>query len=310
MKYLGMAGWVILAGGIAGLGFDLVGSEQGDSFEPGPWPVREGVEPARETESEQRSDLVDSLRTEVTAGSVNPPQSVPETRRSWSRRGSRYPGPIPTPSDWKPPEGPVRIALQAGHWKAAEAPRELSGLKNNGTRWRGTAEWEVNLAIAEAAGRMLEEIGYEVDILPAVVPPSYRAHLFIAIHADGSNDLQATGYRVATPRRDATGRASQFAALLKRTYGEATSLRSLPTVTRRMQNYYAFNFRRYEHALHPMTIGVILETGFITSERDRRVILRDPERAGKGIVDAILAFPVTPPPSDSLQAARDTTDIG
>jgi N-acetylmuramoyl-L-alanine amidase len=154
----------------------------------------------------------------------------------------------------------------------------------------------VNLAIAQATAEKLKELGYEVDILPAVVPPSYRAHLFIAIHADGSNDPNAAGYRVATPRRDATGRASQFAELLEKSYGEATELRQLPTVTRRMRNYYAFNFRRYEHALHPMTIGVIIETGFITSPRDRRVIMDDPEKAATGIVDAITAFPITPPP--------------
>jgi hypothetical protein len=63
-----------------------------------------------------------------------------------------------------------------------------------------------------------------------------------------------------------------------------------------MQNYYAFNFRRYEHALHPMTIGVILETGFLTSARDREVILSDPDRAARGIVAAVRAFDVTPPP--------------
>lgn len=192
--------------------------------------------------------------------------------------------------------GPVRIGLQAGHWRANEAPRELSGLRRNGTSWRGTAEWEVNLAIARRAGSMLEERGYEVDILPAVVPPGYRAHLFISIHADGSSDPNASGYRVASPRRDATGRASQVAALLSQSYGEATGLTHLPTATRRMRNYYAFNFRRYEHALHPMTIGVIIETGFLTSPRDRQVIVNDPERAARGIVEAVLASPHIPVP--------------
>jgi len=154
----------------------------------------------------------------------------------------------------------------------------------------------MNLEIARHAAVMLEGMGYEVDILPAVVPPSYRAHLFISIHADGSKDPNASGYRVASPRRDATGRASQIAALLKQTYGQATGIKQLPTVTRRMRNYYAFNFRRYEHALHPMTIGVIIETGFLTSRRDRRVIVDDPERAARGIVEAVAAFPETPPP--------------
>ena len=62
-----------------------------------------------------------------------------------------------------------------------------------------------------------------------------------------------------------------------------------------MRNYYAFNFRRYEHALHPMTIAAILETGFLTNAGDREVIMRQPERAARGIVEAITAFPSTPP---------------
>ena len=223
------------------------------------------------------------------------PQVPP--RRTYRRRSrNRYPGRIPTPDEWTPPEGPVRIALQAGHWRADEAPRELRGLRNNGTSWRGTPEWEVNLEIVRRTGAMLEGMGYEVDILPAVIPPDYRAHLFIAIHADGSGDPNASGYRVAAPSRDATGRASEVATLLEKTYGEMTGIKALPTNTRRMRNYYAFNYRRYEHALHPMTIAVILETGFLTSRRDRRVIIDDPDRAARGIVAAVTAFSETPPP--------------
>ena len=242
-----------------------------------------GTESAEAVESQER-----------TRETVTPP--APRRRNFRRRSRNRYPGPILTPADWKPPEGPVRIALQAGHWRANEAPRELRGLRNNGTSWRGTAEWEVNLEIVRRAGTMLEGMGYEVDILPAVVPPSYRAHLFISIHADGSNDPNASGYRVAAPRRDATGRASQVAALLEQSYGETTGIKRLPAATRRMRNYYAFNFRRYEHALHPMTIAVILETGFLTSQSDRQVLMHDPERAARGIVDAVMAFPETPPP--------------
>ena len=101
---------------------------------------------------------------------------------------------------------------------------------------------------------------------------------------------------MAAPRRDATGRASGIVSLLEERYGEATGLRRLPTTTRRMQNYYAFNFRRYEHALHPMTIAVIIETGFLTSASDRTVIVNDPDRAARGIVEAVAAFDITPPP--------------
>ncbi len=263
------------------------------------------VESTQSLEETRQSQEGARQPQESTRETVAPPPPDRRRRSRW-RSYNRYPGPIPTPADWKPPEGPVRIALQAGHWRADEAPRELRGLRNNGTRWEGTAEWEVNLEIVRRTGAMLEELGYEVDILPAVVPPDYRAHLFIAIHADGSNDPNATGYRVASPSRDATGWASQIEALLEQSYGEATGIKRLPVATRRMRNYYAFNFRRYEHALHPMTIAVILETGFLTSRRDRRVIVDDPDRAARGIVEAVTAFSVTPPP----EIADDGTSSG
>ena len=229
--------------------------------------------------------------TPVVQQAQEPP---PQQRRWWSR--NRYPGPIPTPEEWQPPDGPVRIALQVGHWRVEEAPRELSGLRRNGTSWNGTHEREFNLEIARRTGAMLEELGYVVDILPAVVPPDYRAHLFLAIHADASNDRSARGYRVSAPRRDATGRAQDFVDLLHQTYGPATGIRPLRDTTRRMRNYYAFNYRRYEHALHPMTIAAIIETGFLTNAGDRAVIMNEPERVARGIVDAIKAFPITPPP--------------
>jgi N-acetylmuramoyl-L-alanine amidase len=239
----------------------------------------------------------------VTRSSPPAPAAASNERRGRRSRRNVWVGPIPGPADWAAPEGPIRIALQAGHWKANEAPAELSGLRDNGTAAQGTAEWEVNLAIAERAKVMLEGLGYTVDVLPAVVPPSYRSHLFISIHADGSGDPRASGFRVAAPRNDRTGRAADAARLLESSYGDATGIKRLPTVTRRMQNYYAFNFQRYVHALHPMTIAVILETGFLTSASDRRIIVDAPERAAQGIVAAVVAFPLTPPPGPHITVA-------
>lgn len=262
------------------------------------------------TPSAERVVAVEGSAAEERA--VQPP-SVVEPRSEEGRRSrwrNRYPGPIPTPADWHPPEGPVRIGLQAGHWRAHEAPDELRGIRDNGTRWEHVAEWEANLEIAERAATLLRELGYEVDLLPAVVPPGYRAHLFISIHADGAGDPAASGYRVAAPRRDATGRADGIVRLLQDRYGEETGLRRLPTVTRRMSNYYAFNYRRYEHALHPMTIAVILETGFLTSARDRTVIVDDPDRAARGIVAAVAEFDVTPPPLATANVDGQADDGG
>jgi hypothetical protein len=228
-----------------------------------------------------------------------PPGERPQgsNRRRGRRSFSNDFESLPVFTEWVPPEGPVRIGLQAGHWKSAEVPDYLSDLRSNGTNGGGKAEWEVNLEIVRRTAARLEQMGYVVDILPATVPPAYRAHLFIAIHADGALDPAATGYRVAAPRRDPTQKAAGFVELLERTYAEATGLRRIPTVTRRMQAYYAFNSRRYQHALHPMTIGVIIETGFLTSASDRQLIVNDPDRVAKGIADAVAQFPLTPPPN-------------
>lgn len=202
--------------------------------------------------------------------------------------------------EWRRPDGPVRVALQAGHWKAEDAPDEQAGLRTNGTRGGGKAEWEVNLEIARRTAAILEDSGYTVEVLPTTIPPGYWADLFISIHADGNSSGRISGYRAAAPRRDATGRAAEFADLLDRTYGEETGLPYYGTVTRRMRGYYAFNYRRYDHALHPMTVGVILETGFLTSPRDRTVLVREPDLAARGIAKAVSQFlspipPVSPP---------------
>jgi N-acetylmuramoyl-L-alanine amidase len=253
-----------------------------------------------EASDEASVDTPPTPSTDPAVPEAAPAPDVEEpVRSSWRSRRNRYPAPDFTPAEWQPPEGPVRIALQAGHWRAHEAPDELDGLKTGGTHAAGIAEWEVNLALAERTGEMLEALGYEVDILPAVVPPDYHAHLFIAIHADGAEDPSARGYRVAAPSRDYTGRAQEMVDLLRDTYGEATGLRRLPDVTRRMRNYYAFNVRRYEHSLDPRTVALILETGFLTSPSDREIIVDDPDRVARGIVEAVKAFPVTALAADS-----------
>lgn len=314
MKRAGLLGVGVLAWGVTALPWPAP-SEAVATFVPAPPPpalappapvLSEAVSSAQQAPRPVSQEAPAATRSSQLA----PPATAPASPRRGSPRSRRnvWTGAIPTPADWAPPQGPVRIALQAGHWRADEAPTELSGLKDNGTGIEGKAEWEVNLDIAERTARLLEGMGYVVDVLPAVVPPSYRAHLFISIHADGSKDARASGFRVAAPRNDPTGRAAGAARLLEQSYADATGIKRLSTVTRRMQNYYAFNFRRYEHALHPMTIGVILETGFLTSASDRGVIVDDPDRAARGIAAAVLAFPLTPPPGPQIALADVQVD--
>jgi N-acetylmuramoyl-L-alanine amidase len=193
-------------------------------------------------------------------------------------------------ADWTRPQGPLRVGLQAGHWLAYEAPEELANIRHNGAYAVGIAEWEVNLAIAEAARDLLESHGIAVDILPATIPPDYWADAFVSIHADDNDDVRVNGYKVASPRRDRSGKSAEFAALIEEEYGVTTGLALDPNITRNMRGYYAFNWRRYEHSLHPMAPAVILETGFLSNAGDRRVIVQDPDRAADGLVRAVLIF--------------------
>ncbi len=215
---------------------------------------------------------------------LSPPAALP----------AALPEDAPSLRDDPPMERP-RVGIQAGHWRAAEAPAELARIRSNGTRGGGLHESEVTLRIAELVVDLLLARGVEAEVLPATVPPAYRADLFISVHADGHNSPQASGFSIAAPRRDQTGVAREFVELLAGHYAEATGLRRNRNVTRQMENYYAFNSRRYTHSIDPRTPAVILETGFLTSPADRRIIVDRPELSAQGIADAVLEFLGVPP---------------
>jgi len=193
--------------------------------------------------------------------------------------------------DWKRPQGPAKVGLQVGHWKNDELPEELSQLiGNTGASGGGKTEAEVNLAIAQETARILEESGVLVDILPATVPISYWADVFIAIHADGSTDSSTSGYKIAAPWRDFSGNAASLVTHLETEYETATILEKDPNITRNMRGYYAFSWWRYEHAIHPMTTAAIVETGFLTSAFDRKLIVDKPEVPAGAIAQGVINY--------------------
>jgi len=57
-----------------------------------------------------------------------------------------------------------------------------------------------------------------------------------------------------------------------------------------MRWYYAFNARRYQHAVAPGVPQAIIETGFLTSSADRQYLIGDPDRVARGIANGILRF--------------------
>jgi len=197
----------------------------------------------------------------------------------------------PDLAKWERPDGPIRVGLQVGHWKNNELPDELSNIKNNGgTSGGGFPEWEVNMNIAQDAKQLLEEKGVVVDLLPATIPPGYFADAFVAIHADGSIDHSVSGFKVASPRRDISGKASELQQIINDTYRQVTGLPQDSNITRNMMGYYAFSWRRFDHSLHPMTPATILETGFLTNPGEAKLLTKSPSIPAEAIADALLKF--------------------
>jgi hypothetical protein len=193
--------------------------------------------------------------------------------------------------DWKRPEEPAKVALQVGHWKSDEAPDEQKRLRGNtGASGGGKSEWEVNMEIANLTADLLKKQGINVEILPTTVPPDYWADVFVSIHADGNPDPNKSGYKAAAPRRDMTGNADKLLEFVESEYEKSTGLTYDPNVTRNMRGYYAFGWWRYDHAVHPMTTSLILETGFLTSPSDREIIVENPEVSAEGLASGILRY--------------------
>jgi N-acetylmuramoyl-L-alanine amidase len=202
---------------------------------------------------------------------------------------SSFRAPLPPAALWNPP-GQRRVGLQAGHWLTEQAPPELSRLQQ-GSSGGGKQEWEVNLDIALRTRHMLESAGVAVDVLPATIPPSYRAHAFVAIHADGgAGGLH--GFKIARPAFSSIPDVDdQLLDDLNRAYAIATGLpRDDEHISRRMLYYYAFNSRRYCHSVAPGVPQAIVETGFLTSVIDRQLLLGNPNVIAEGLADGILDF--------------------
>ncbi len=220
-----------------------------------------------------------------------PTPGDPAARDFW--QAFRLPLP-PTPL-WDPP-GVKHVGLQAGHWLTEQVPPELGRLQQ-GSSGGGKQEWEVNLDLATRAAVMLTARGIDVDVLPATVPQNYHAHLFLAIHADGDSSGNLHGFKVARPAFSSVPDADDHLVdTLNRDYALATGLpRDDEHISRRMLYYYAFNSRRYCHAVAPGVPQAVIETGFLTSAIDRQLLIGDPDSAARGIASAVVDFLASEP---------------
>ncbi len=189
------------------------------------------------------------------------------------------------------PPGTRRIGLQAGHWLTDQVPAELGRLQG-GSSGGGKAEWQVNLDVSQRTAALLEADGFDVDVLPSTIPPRYQAHVFVALHADGDVSGAGRGFKIARPGFSSIPSVDdKLVDTLNNVYAAATGLpRDDEHITLRMRYYYAFNSRRYCHAVATGVPQAIVEMGYMTSGTDRQWLIGNPDRLARGLADGITAF--------------------
>jgi hypothetical protein len=185
-----------------------------------------------------------------------------------------------------------QVALQVGHWKLEDVIWELRNLDpHRQAQGGGWMEWQVNLAIAKEAQKLLEAEGVGVTLLPAILPGVYKADAFVAIHADQNPSMPwASGFKVASSAFDESKKASRLAQLMREEYRQATWLDQETYIPLSMPYYYAFNSEKFLHVVHPDTPAIIIETGYLPNPRDRAIITTNPQMAAAGIANAVLKF--------------------
>jgi hypothetical protein len=189
------------------------------------------------------------------------------------------------------PTGARRIGIQVGHWETDQVPAEL-GTRitfQTGTSWAGVDEVDVNMDIAQRMKAQLVARGYAVDIIPTTVPVGYLADVFVALHADGDETEQKSGFKIAHGSRRGPYE-DKLVSLLRDEYGKLTGLDWDPEISRGMTAYYAFNWGRFQHAAAAHTPAAIVEMGFLSNGHDRDLMVNNADDVATAIVNGVQRF--------------------
>jgi N-acetylmuramoyl-L-alanine amidase len=181
------------------------------------------------------------------------------------------PSPLPSPTP-----GPRKVGIVAGHWKSDAGAVCPDGLQ----------EVTINLDVASRVVAILQEEGYEAELLPEFSDQlqGYRADAFVSIHADSCNVPEASGFKVARVAASAIPeQEDRLVACLIEEYGEATGLPFHEhSITYDMTVYHAFN------EIHPETPAAIIELGFMGA--DREILTENAFEVAQGVVGGIVCF--------------------
>lgn len=208
---------------------------------------------------------------------------------------------------------PPVVALQAGHWKANEQPAEFARLRSStGAVAGGVREVDLNIDIAHRVAEYLRAWGNQAYVLPATVPPAYKADAFVAIHSDGHTNKNARGYKVASYYRQWVA-SDILVRELADEYGKQTGLPMDWRITENMTNYYAFNSGLYEHTIAEDTPGAIFEMGFLSNSADRAFMISNRDLVARSIALGVARFlaarPVEGWPSPQLIPRGDVVEV-
>jgi N-acetylmuramoyl-L-alanine amidase len=114
----------------------------------------------------------------------------------------------------------------------------------------------------------------------------------VALHGDANSNTSLSGYKLARSSRSSI--PAKDDALLNAISGEYAAATGLPnhpgTITVNMTAYYAFANRGIDHSIAPTTPGVILEMGFLTTAKDRSLLVEQPDLVAGGIARGILKY--------------------
>ncbi len=206
----------------------------------------------------------------------------------------------PTPSSAAVP----RVAIQAGHWRAEEAPGALRS--HTGGSVAGVDERDITLDIAQRVADRLRSTGIEVEILPTWFPQNYAADAFVSLHVNGSPSSTHRGF-FADRAEDSVipAREDQLVDLIEAEYAQATGLPYVYRPTINTRRYYGY------YRVTGTTPAVLVELGFLTNDADRAFLVTSPQQAADGLARAISRFLGQAPPTEPLgRATLDSEGFG
>lgn len=169
-----------------------------------------------------------------------------------------------------------KVGIVAGHWQNDSGAVCPDGLQ----------EVDINLDVASRAVALLQEEGYDAELLPEFSDTldGYRADAFVSLHADSCDAPGLSGFKVARVAASAIPTVEdQLVACLRQEYEKGTGLVfHRDTITFDMTDYHAFR------EIDPTTPGAIIELGFM--DKDQKLLTRRSSMVAQSVVQGIICF--------------------